>query len=71
MSREGLKEFLYSLEHSGALRRELGNCETDNDLIKLAKENGFLVNKSDLETSEESQRIEEWFRSCNIKPIKN
>ena len=70
MSKKGLADFLYSLEHSASLRRELQDCEDDIDLIRLAKQNGFLITQIDLETSEESSRIEQWFKTSNINPIK-
>ncbi|WP_320674386.1 Nif11-like leader peptide family natural product precursor [Prochlorococcus sp. MIT 1341] len=70
MTIEGLNDFLHSLEHSASLRRELNGCKNDSDLIDLAKKNGFPVTQVDLETSEESRKVQEWFRGFNINPIK-
>ena len=63
MSIQGLNDFLYALEHSASLRRDLKNCESDNDLINLAIKNGFPVMEIDLKASEQSERIEQWFNS--------
>ncbi len=70
MTKEGLADFLYSLEHSASLRREIQTCHDDNDLIQLAKDNGFLISQIDLETTEESSEVEKWFNKSNINPIK-
>jgi len=40
-------------------------------LIKLAKKYGFNINQDDINGFENSERIEKWFQSSQINPIKN
>ena len=71
MTRECFNDFIHSAEHSASLRRKLRKCSNPRELIKLAKDYGFSVSESDLKEDPEYARIEEWFKTSKIPPIRN
>lgn len=70
MTRKGLSDLLHAAEHSSALRRELRNCSNHQDLLALAANHGFTIKLYDLQNEEKSQRIDDWFQTSKIDPIR-
>jgi len=70
MSREDLTRFIHSVEHSYTLRKKLKGCKTVTELLELAREYRFTINKNDLEDDEVSERIDNWFRNSVTTPFK-
>lgn len=48
MSREAVSDFLHAVEHSQRVRDAAASCRSDDELIALANQLGFLVNQADL-----------------------
>ena len=72
MSREGLNNFVYAAKHSYSLRKKLKNCKEDpQNIINLAAEYGFTITLKDLDEDDDAERIENWFESSEISPLKN
>ncbi len=70
MSREGLSDFLNAAEHSASLRKKVRTCGDSQSLIDLARKYGFAVNLNDIKVAGELDKIENWFETSKIKPIK-
>ena len=70
VSREGLTDFLHSVQHSSSLRREMEKCKDDNELLKLAQNLGYSISQSDLNDSSKYEDISQWFKVSRINPIK-
>ena len=71
MSIKELSDFLKAAERTSYIRRDLTKCLNEKGLIKLAKKYGFNINQDDINGFENSERIEKWFQSSQINPIKN
>ena len=72
MSREGLNNFVYAAKHSYSLRKKLKECKEDpQNIINLAKDYGFTITLKDLEEDHDAEKIEDWFKSSEISPLKN
>ncbi len=71
MTIQDFSEFLHSAEHSGALRREIKECRDFQNLKEVAAKYGFSIAIKDLDTDPKHQKIEHWFESSKIAPIKN
>ena len=67
MSREALHDFLRAVEHHQRLRQEVGCCHNDDELIELARRNGFMLSAHDLACDSNDSRISRWFESSRIK----
>ncbi len=70
MSREAFSDFLYTVEHSSALRRELKKCTNYKAIIDLANNYGFNLSMNDFKEDVTAEKIEEWFKTNTIPPIK-
>ena len=72
MSREGLNNFVYAAKHSYSLRKKLKECKEDpQNIINLATDYGFTITLKDLEEDQDAEKIEDWFKSSEISPLKN
>ena len=71
MSNEELSNFIYAVEHSYLLRQELKTCDNDMMILALSKKYGYKLSQSDLLENQISERIEKWFNTSRIKPIKS
>lgn len=70
MSREGLADFLRAVDHHQGLRREALACSNDEDLINLARANGFSLNAADLHSDGVDTAMGRWFETSRIsKPF--
>ena len=70
MSREGLANFLRAVDHHQGLRREALACSNDDDLISLARANGFALNAADLHADAMDSAMGQWFTTSRIsKPF--
>jgi predicted ribosomally synthesized peptide with nif11-like leader len=70
MSREDLINFVNAVEHSYALREELNHSKDLNSILNLAAKYGFKITKKDLSEESDAERIESWFKTNIISPIK-
>jgi len=70
MSRQDVLDFLHAAEHSAALRRELNQCSDQQSLLEVARRYGFAIKPEDLQNDSESERIEKWFETSKISPVR-
>ena len=61
MSREALGDFLRAVERHGPLRREAAACNSDRQLIDLARNLGFSITEHDLARDHQYSIICYWF----------
>ena len=61
MSREALSAFVHALEHSASLRRQLQGCSNDADIVALARNLDFALNRADLIEDGQTSAMEIWF----------
>ena len=61
MSREALSAFVHALEHSASLRRQLQGCSNDTDIVALARNLDFALNRADLIEDGQTSAMEIWF----------
>lgn len=66
MTRDALRNFLHAIEHDRSIRATASRCTTDQDLIDLARRNGFSLELRDLTEDQEASRIGSWFSSSRI-----
>ncbi|MBL6794399.1 MAG: Nif11-like leader peptide family natural product precursor [Synechococcus sp. BS307-5m-G36] len=66
MSREAVSDFLHAVEHSQRVRHAAASCRSDNELIALANQLGFLVNQADLNQDSRDSAITQWFEISRI-----
>jgi hypothetical protein len=66
MSREAVSDFLHAVEHSQRVRDAAASCRSDNELIDLANQLGFLVNQADLNQDSRDSSINQWFEISQI-----
>ena len=66
MSRDALRNFLHAVEHVRSIRATAAQCRTDEDLIELARRNGFSIQHQDLREDQDASRIGAWFASSRI-----
>ena len=66
MSRDALRNFLHAIEHDRSIRATASRCTTDQDLIDLARRNGFVLERKDLIEDQDASRIGSWFASSRI-----
>ena len=66
MSRDALRNFLHAVEHVRSIRATAAQCRTDEDLIELARRNGFSIQLQDLREDQDASRIGTWFASSRI-----
>ncbi len=71
MSREDLKNFFHSIEHSSELRLKAKKCEENIDVLKLAKEYGFNLTIEDLNEDEIAEKTNNWFKASKLAPLRN
>ena len=67
-----MQDFIIASERSPNLRRELKKCANFNDLIRIAREYGFFISKSDIrdDIGVIPNKIRNWFELSSISPIK-
>ena len=70
MSREDLKDFIHAAKHSLALREQLVNCKTKENILELAAKYKFSVSINDLIEDDDATRIQDWFETSKITPLK-
>ncbi|WP_392349984.1 Nif11-like leader peptide family natural product precursor [Parasynechococcus sp.] len=70
MSREGLNDFLHSIDHSSRLRRDVRLCEDSRDLMDVAQRYGFAITEQDLQLDEQNCRLQTWFDNSQINAIR-
>ena len=66
MSREGLKNFLHSVERSPALQRAVNSCSGMNEVVSLAQKYGYALRVEDLNHDAQAEAIAEWFKISTI-----
>jgi len=66
MSREAVSDFLHAVEHSQRVRDDAAACRSDDELIALANQLGFLVNQADLNEDSRDSSITQWFEISRI-----
>ena len=66
MSREAVSDFLHAVEHSQRVRDEVVSCRSDDELIALANQLGFLVNQADLNQDSRDSATTQWFEVSRI-----
>ena len=71
MSSEEFRHFVHAIEHSFSLRQAAKSCRNNQKLIDLASEYGFSINESDIKDKYSTEKINNWFKSSEIAPIKN
>ncbi len=72
MSRENFNNFIYAAEHSFSLRKKLKECKDNpHNIVELAKSYGFAITLKDFAEDGEAERIQEWFQTSMISPLKN
>ena len=67
MSREALRDFLRALEHHQGLRRDAAQCRNEDQLLALARRNGFNVIQRDLRDDARKSAITRWFETSRIQ----
>ena len=67
MSREALGDFLRAVERHGPLRREVAACNSDRQLMDLARSLGFSITEHDLARDPQDSTIGYWFSKSRIK----
>ena len=67
MSREALKDFLRAVEHHRTLRHQASCCDSDEELIELARRHGFMLTARDLACDSIDSKISRWFDSSRIQ----
>ena len=70
MTREAFKHFLRAVERSPELRKQMNQCKSNQGLLELAKNNGFIINFQDVKEDLIANKIDNWFHSSKINPIK-
>ena len=70
MSREDLKNFFHSVQHSSSLRTKIQRCEDYGRILELAKDYGFSITLKDLTEDNTAMEIENWFEVSKIPPLK-
>ena len=70
MSREDLKNFFHSVEHSTTLRSKLRNCKGNEPFFKLAKEYGFIITIEDLKQDEIAEKVNNWFKTSQLSKLR-
>ena len=70
MSRQGLKDFLYAVEHSYLLRTKLKACLDRDKILELATDYGFCITTKDLKEDEHAKRVQRYFKLNQIPPLK-
>ena len=66
MSREAVSDFLHAVAHSQRVRDAATSCRSDDELIALANQLGFLVNQADLNQDSRDSAITQWFEVSRI-----
>ena len=66
MSSEEFSNFIYAIEHSLELRKEVKTCIDNNSLVNMASKYGFKINHKDLEENSIEQKISKWFETSNL-----
>ena len=66
MSREAVSDFLHAVAHSQRVRDAAACCRSDDELIALANQLGFLVNQADLNQDSRDSAITQWFEVSRI-----
>ena len=66
MSREAVSDFLHAVAHSQRARDAAASCRSDDELIALANQLGFLVNQADLNQDSRDSAITQWFEVSRI-----
>jgi predicted fused transcriptional regulator/phosphomethylpyrimidine kinase len=66
MSREAVSDFLHAVEHSQRVRDAAASCRSDDELIALANQLGFLVNQADLNQDSCDNATTQWFEVSRI-----
>ncbi len=67
MSREALSDFLRAVERHGPLRREAAACNSDRQLMDLARSLGFSITEHDLAQDHQDSTIHYWFSKSRIR----
>ena len=70
MTREQFQGLLKAAEHNLELRRELKNCDSNTEIPRIASKYGFSVSQNDICDDEECSKLEEWFETSRISPLK-
>ena len=70
MSREELKNFIHSAEHSSKLRSELKKCTDNVKVLSLAKEYGFSLTIEDLTQDDIAEKANNWFKISKLSPLR-
>ena len=70
MTREDLKRFTHTVEHSYDLRQKIRQCKNQELMIEIAKTYGFDITKEDFEIDKQASRLNNWFNTAQIPPIK-
>ncbi len=70
MSLEDLSDFIFAIEHSLSLRKEIKECQNNLMLICIAKKYGYQITNNDLTKNSIEERINQWFKESKIDPIK-
>ena len=70
MSFDELSNFIYAIEHSLSLRKEIRSCKSNKMIVSLANRYGYRISENDLIDNSLEQRIDEWFNDSKIRPIK-
>ena len=71
MSREDFRSFVKTLEHNLLLKERLVKCKTSKDLIKLAKELGYIISLEDLDYDKTATKAQSWFVESKISILNN
>ena len=66
MSREAVSDFLHAVEHSQQVRKAAASCRSDEELIALANQLGFLVKQADLNQDNRDSAMTQWFEMSRI-----
>ena len=66
MSREAVSDFLHAVAYSQRVRDAAASCRSDDELIALANQLGFLVNQADLNQDSRDSAITQWFEVSRI-----
>ena len=66
MSREAVSDFLHAVEHSQRVRAAATSCRSEDELVTLANQLGFLVKHSDLNQNSRDSAITQWFEVSRI-----
>ncbi len=70
MTREEFKNFIKAVERNSILREKVKSSQSINNLLSLAKEYNFKISYKDFLDDKISTKLNEWFETSRIAPIK-